>query len=107
MVSLMWFVYSCPVVYRLGWQTVLKHQTFDFWSTEPACIMLAPSLPEPNSNLACVVMKWVDDVKSHVRWETPRGRYEAVQQQVFPQYETKVIEPVGVTILQKVVGEGV
>ena len=37
----------------------------------------------------------LDDVESHVRWETPRGSYEAVQQQVFPQYETKVIEPVG------------
>ena len=49
----------------------------------------------------------LDDVKSHVHWETPRGRYEAVQQQVFPQYETKVIEPVGVGALQKVVGGGI
>ena len=40
---------------------------------------------------------------SHVRWETPRGRYDAVQQQVFPQKETKVIEPVGAATLQKVV----
>ena len=39
----------------------------------------------------------------HVRWETPRGRYDAVQQQVFPQKETKVIEPVGSVALQKVV----
>ena len=39
----------------------------------------------------------------HARWETPRGRYDAVQQQVFPQKETKVIEPVGAATLQKVV----
>jgi hypothetical protein len=36
---------------------------------------------------------------------TPRGRYDAVQQQVFPQYETKVIEPVGAATLQKVVND--
>ena len=35
--------------------------------------------------------KWIfDSLDLHVRWETPRGRYDAVQQQVFPQYETKV-----------------
>ena len=32
----------------------------------------------------------LDSLDLHVRWETPRGRYDAVQQQVFPQYETKV-----------------
>ena len=42
--------------------------------------------------------------ESHARWETPRGRYDVVQQQVFPQKETKVIEPVGAATLQKVVG---
>ena len=26
--------------------------------------------------------KDVDDVKPHVRWETPRGRYDVVQQQL-------------------------
>ena len=38
-------------------------------------------------------------VTTHVRWETPRGRYDAVQQQVFPQKETKVIGPVGAAAL--------
>ena len=28
-------------------------------------------------------------------WETPRGRYEVVQQQISLSYETKLIEPVG------------
>ena len=46
----------------------------------------------------------LDGGESHARWETPRGRYDAVQQQVFPQKETKVIEPVGAATLQKVVG---
>ena len=45
--------------------------------------------------------------ESHARWETPRGRYDVVQQQVFPLYETKVIKPVGATTLLKVVGGAV
>ena len=39
---------------------------------------------------------WVfDDVKTHVSWETPRGRYDVVQQQ-FSLISTKVINPVRV-----------
>ena len=45
----------------------------------------------------------LDGGESHARWETPRGRYDVVQQQVFPQYETNVIKPVGATTLLKVV----
>ena len=36
-----------------------------------------------------------DTCRSHVRWETPRGRYDECSSKFSLREETKVIEPVG------------
>ena len=43
--------------------------------------------------------------KSHVRWETPRGRYDECSSKFSLSCETKVIEPVGVEDASEVVGD--
>jgi hypothetical protein len=49
----------------------------------------------------------LDDVKTHVRWETPRGRYDVVQQQfsLCKKPRLSIQEKLGV--LQKVVSGAV
>ena len=37
----------------------------------------------------------LDTCRSHVRWETPRGRYDECSSKFSLREETKVIEPVG------------
>ena len=39
--------------------------------------------------------KGLDTCRSHVRWETPRGRYDECSSKFSLREETKVIEPVG------------
>ena len=39
--------------------------------------------------------KVLDTCRSHVRWETPRGRYDECSSKFSLREETKVIEPVG------------
>ena len=39
--------------------------------------------------------KELDTCRSHVRWETPRGRYDECSSKFSLRKETKVIEPVG------------
>ena len=44
---------------------------------------------------ATALEKVLDTCKSHVRWETPRGRYDECSRKFSLREETKVIEPVG------------
>ena len=57
--------------------------------------VLPPLSRSALKSLATAPEKELDMCTSHVRWETPRGRYDECSSKFSLRKETKVIEPVG------------